>query len=138
MTNKSSYALIAEEHEFFQLKEADDNRINKILDFTSEHYDRNIKIDQIAAMVNLTKESFCRYFKSQTGKSYLEYLIEFRICKACKILLKNQLSIKEVAYSCGFDSLSNFHYQFKKIIRQSPLEYKMSHSNQKQLENESA
>jgi AraC-like DNA-binding protein len=138
MSNKSSYATIAEEHELFQLKEADDSRMNKILDFTSENYDRNIKIEQIATRVNLTKESFCRYFKSQTGKSYLEYLIEFRICKACKILLKNQLSIKEVAYSCGFDSLSNFHYQFKKIIKQSPLEYKGFYSNQKQLENEKA
>ncbi|HEY4196655.1 MAG TPA: AraC family transcriptional regulator [Mucilaginibacter sp.] len=138
MSNKGSYTLLTEEHDFFQLKEADDNRINKILNFTSENYDRNIKIEQIAVMVNLTKESFCRYFKSQTGKSYLEYLIEFRVCKACKILLKNQLSIKEVAYSCGFDSLSNFHYQFKKIIKQSPLEYKMFYSNQKQLENQRA
>lgn len=138
MVNKDCYDALVSEEYIYQLNLEDNSRINKILDFTSENYDKNIKIDQIAGIVNLTKESFCRYFKSQTGKSYLEFLIEFRISKACKTLLKNQMSIKEIAYSCGFDSLSNFHYQFKKIIKQSPLEYKVSYAYHKQLDKEKA
>ncbi len=128
MLNKNSYKVLVAEEYAYQLKSADDYRINKILNFTSENFDKNIRIEQIAELVNLTKESFCRYFKSQTGKSYLEFLIQFRIRRACNTLLRNQMTIKEIAYSCGFDSLSNFHYQFKKVIKQSPLEYRGSHS----------
>jgi len=128
MLNNNSYKAMVTEEFVYRLKLEDDSRINKILDFTYENFDKNIKIEQIAKIVNLTKESFCRYFKLQTGKSYLEFLIEFRISQACKTLLKNQMSIKEIAYSCGFDSLSNFHYHFKKILKASPLEYKVSYS----------
>lgn len=129
MLNENSYKTLVSEEYVYQLKSEDDYRINKILNFTSENFDKNIRIEQIAELVNLTKESFCRYFKSQTGKSYLEFLIQFRIKRACNTLLENQMTIKEIAYSCGFDSLSNFHYQFKKIIKQSPLEFKVSHSS---------
>jgi AraC-like DNA-binding protein len=105
-----------------------DKRINKVLDFTFEHYHQNIRIEEVAEMINMTKESFCRYFKAKTRKTYLEFLIEFRICKACRMIVDDQMSIKEIGYSCGFDSPSNFHHQFKKIIKQSPLEYKCQYT----------
>ena len=72
----------------------------------------------------MTKESFCRFFKAQTNKTYVEYLNEFRVKAACLMLANNQLTIKEICYSCGFNSLSNFHFQFKKIMKTSPLNYR--------------
>ncbi|MEO5995176.1 MAG: AraC family transcriptional regulator [Chitinophagaceae bacterium] len=124
MINKKFYRILISVGYVYQVKTEDERRINKIVDFTSKNYDHNIRIDDVAGIVNLTKESFCRYFKAQTHKTYLEFLIEYRINKACRMIIENQKSIKEIGYSCGFDSLSNFHYQFKKIIKQSPLEYK--------------
>ncbi len=129
IVNKTSYDLLGSEGLVDQSNNEDDIRIEKIMNFTFENYDQNIKLEQVAQLTNLTKESFCRYFKAKTGKSYLELLIEVRINKACQKILKNQMSIKEIAYSCGFDSLSNFHLQFKKIMKQSPIEYKTSHSS---------
>ncbi len=78
----------------------------------------------VAKIANLTKESFCRYFKSQTGRTYMDFLTEFRINRACQMIKDNDKSVKEVGYACGFDSLSNFYYQFKKITKLSPLEFK--------------
>lgn len=122
MINKDAYRVLINEKPFYQADA--DKRINKILDFTFENFDQNIKIEEVAEMIYMTKESFCRYFKAKTRKTYLEFLIEFRIYKACRMIVENKLSIKEISYSCGFNSLSNFHHQFKKIIKQSPLEYK--------------
>lgn len=102
----------------------DDNRINQVLEYSYANFDEHIKIDDVAKLIHLTKESFCRYFKSHTSKTYMEFLTEFRIHKACTMIRENQKSIKEIGYACGFDSLSNFYYQFKKIIKLSPLEYK--------------
>lgn len=100
-------------------------RINKVLNYTFEQYHQDIKIEELASIVSMTKESFCRYFKTQTHKTYLEFLIEFRISKACKMIQENEMSIKAIGFSCGFNSLSNFHYQFKKIMKLSPLDYKL-------------
>jgi AraC-like DNA-binding protein len=126
LVNSGSFHLLGDDESSNKLKSASDRRIKTIMEYTAQHYDKNIRIEQLAAIVNLTRESFCRYFKTQTGKSYLGFLIEFRIAKACKLILHDEISIKEIAYSCGFDSLSNFHYQFKKITGQSPVEYKLS------------
>jgi AraC-like DNA-binding protein len=124
MTDKDACRVLVSEESIDQPAMEPDTRVEKVLDFTFGHYDQNIKIEEVAEMINMTKESFCRYFKAKTGKTYLEFLIEFRIRKACRMIVENQLSIKEISYSCGFDSLSNFHYQFKKIVKQKPLEYK--------------
>lgn len=108
---------------------ANEKRIEKVYEFTKRNYNREINIDEVAMIVGLTKESFCRLFKSITRKTYFQYLIEFRIGKACKLLLENDYSIKEIAYKCGYENLSNFHHQFKKVIFCSPVQYqnKMYH-----------
>ncbi|HRO44805.1 AraC family transcriptional regulator [Agriterribacter sp.] len=105
-------------------KYAEDPRITSILDYTYANYDEHIRIDDVAKIANLTRESFCRYFKTSTNKTYLEFLTAFRISKACNMIKYDQRSIKEIGYSCGFDSLSNFYYQFRRIMKLSPLEFK--------------
>jgi AraC-like DNA-binding protein len=100
-----------------------DQRFNSILDYTYENYDEHIRINDVAKIANLTKESFCRYFKMQVNKTYVEFLTEYRITRACQMIRDGEKSIKEIGYSCGFDSLSNFYYQFKKITKLSPLEF---------------
>ncbi len=102
-----------------------DERMNKILQYTQEQFHQDIKIEEVASLATMTKESFCRYFKKQTNKTYVEFLIEFRIAQACKMIQENKMSIKSIGYSCGFNSLSNFHYQFKKVTKMSPLDYKL-------------
>ena len=100
-----------------------DQRFNTILDYTYENFDEHISINDVARIANLTKESFCRYFKTQVNKTYVEFLTEYRISRACQMIKEGEKSIKEIGYSCGFDSLSNFYYQFKKITKVSPLEF---------------
>jgi AraC-like DNA-binding protein len=123
LISKDTYRVIQHE-EVLQSIKNDDERINAILEYTRTHFDQQIKIEDVARLVSLTKESFCRYFKSQTQKTYVHFLTEYRINMACKMIVGNACSMKEVGYSCGFDSLSNFYSQFKKIMKQSPLEYK--------------
>ncbi|HRN56568.1 MAG TPA: AraC family transcriptional regulator [Agriterribacter sp.] len=106
------------------VKYTEDARITSVLDYTYANYDEHISIDDVAKIANLTRESFCRYFKSITNKTYLEFLTAFRISKACNMIKYDQCSIKEIGYSCGFDSLSNFYYQFRRIMKLSPLEFK--------------
>jgi AraC-like DNA-binding protein len=125
MTHENSYRLLFPKgvDYDYQTNKEDENRINKIFEFTAKHYNKNIRLEEVASLVSLTKESFCRYFKSQTRKTYVEFLIEFRIGHACRMLIENQKSIKEIGYCCGYDNLSNFYHQFKKTLNKSPIEY---------------
>lgn len=101
-----------------------DERFNKILEYTYANYDEHICIDDVAKIANLTRESFCRYFKVHARKTYMDFLTEFRIKRACQMIRDENKAVKEIGYSCGFDSLSNFYYQFKKITKLSPLHFK--------------
>jgi AraC-like DNA-binding protein len=88
------------------------------------NYGRDINLEQIASISNLTVTSFCRYFKLMTKKSYNTYLTEIRISHACHFLIADKLSIDQIADKCGFYNISNFYRQFKKVTGTTPLNYK--------------
>ncbi|MBN8860850.1 MAG: helix-turn-helix domain-containing protein [Sphingobacteriales bacterium] len=100
-----------------------DHRFNEVLNYTYSNFDEHITIEKVARIANLTRESFCRYFKTLANKTYIEFLTEYRINKACQMIRDREKSVKEIGYACGFDSLSNFYYQFKRITKLSPLEF---------------
>jgi AraC-like DNA-binding protein len=117
------YALIASKGFIYNASDENENRINKVHDFTIKNFDREITIEEVARLLNLTKESFCRFFKKITRKTYFQFLIEFRIGQACSMLVENNLTIKEIGYDCGYENLSNFYHQFKKVMGKSPMQY---------------
>lgn len=122
LTNPIMSRSLSKTNEYNSLS-ANDKRFDKILEYTYQNYDEHIRIEDVARIANLTKESFCRYFKTRVNKTYLEFLTEYRIGKACQMIRKSDMSMKEIGYSCGFESLSNFYYQFRKIMKVSPLGY---------------
>ena len=76
-----------------------------------------------ARLCNLTKAAFCRYFKKTTGKTFIEFLNQYRISQSKRLLLKGQ-TVSEAAYNSGFESLSYFNRTFKKIAGENPLAFK--------------
>lgn len=108
-------------------KPTDEDRLTTIYRFTADNYDQLIRIEDVASVINMTKESFCRYFKSKTAKTYFEFLIEFRIGNACRMLIENEMTVKDVGHSCGYDNISNFYHQFKTIMHKSPAQYQQDY-----------
>lgn len=105
------------------IPDSESERIEKIYNFTANHFKRKIALSEIAALVNLEPNSFCRYFKVRTGKNYTAFLQEIRVNHACKLLLENKLNIKQVCFESGFNNFSCFHKGFKEITGQSPKSY---------------
>lgn len=123
LSTKKGYSLITSKGFTYEASDENENRINKIHDFTIKNFDREITIDEVADLLNLTKESFCRFFKKTTLKTYFQFLIEFRIGQACRMLVEDDMTIKEIGYNCGYENLSNFYHQFKKVMGKSPMQY---------------
>ncbi len=120
---QKNYSLITSNGYTYYGSKENENRINKVHDFTIKNFKKDITIEQVAHLLNLTKESFCRFFKKTTRKSYFQFLIEFRIGHACRMLVEDDCTIKEIGHQCGYDNLSNFYHQFKKVMGKSPLQY---------------
>jgi len=122
-------------HAFAQSNESDTVRINKVCSYTLTNYKKEITLEEIASISNLSVTSFCRYFKLITKKTYYDFLIEIRISHACRMLIEDKLPTEVLCFDCGFNNVSNFYRHFKKITKMTPLEYKRKylHHNYKEL-----
>jgi len=107
--------------------DSEHDRINAIYDYTFHHFTQQIYLDQVAAVAGLVPNSFCRYFKSRTGKTYTQFLTEIRIGHACKLLLDNRISIKQLCFESGFNNFTCFHKNFRQITGKTPQLYLKEH-----------
>ncbi|WP_020527679.1 AraC family transcriptional regulator [Flexithrix dorotheae] len=99
-------------------------RINVAYRYVMENFKHQIKLEDIAEEVNMTKEAFCRYFKRKTNRTFMEYVIRFRIGYSCRLLVETQLNVSEIGYESGFNTLANFNRQFIKLKGVSPKAYR--------------
>ena len=99
-------------------------RLNDIYNHTMSNFKQKISLEEIASVACLSVNSFCRYFKSQTKKTYSQFLTDIRIGYACKLLIENRLTISKICLESGFNNFSNFNRYFKMVTGQCPLEYK--------------
>lgn len=102
------------------------DRLSEVFQYVNENFKKDILLIEIAAIANMTPTSFCRMFKLKTKKSFVEYLNEIRVSKACKFLLETDLSMSEIAYESGYKTASNFNKLFKKFMGMTPSEFKKS------------
>ena len=103
------------------------NRMSAVHDFVSKNYHRKIYLKEVAALTNLSEQSFSRFFSKIMGRSFFVFLNEFRINMAVRLLLDTDNSVSQIGYSCGYESLPFFYKQFKKLKRSSPLAYRKSY-----------
>ena len=103
--------------------EADTDRINLIYAYSLAHFQRKISLNEIAAVAAMSPNSFCRYFKSRSRKSFSQFLLELRVQHACKLLIEGRLSIAMVCNESGFNQFSGFNKYFKLITGKSPMQY---------------
>jgi len=102
----------------------DNDRINIVFNHVKSHFKEEITLDEIANLVSMTVPSFCRYFKKITNKTFVQFVNEYRLVHASKLLAEQPLSITEVCFECGFNNFSHFNKQFKGFTGQNPSEYR--------------
>lgn len=124
ISDKKEYDVLASDGYTYKSSGIDNARISAILEYTFNNYQNQITIDEVAALVNMSKYTFSRFFKDKTKKTYIQFLLEVRIGKACRLLIEEDMNIAEVCYSCGYNNISHFNHQFKALKNKSPYEYK--------------
>jgi AraC-like DNA-binding protein/ligand-binding sensor protein len=98
--------------------------ITRAKEYIQEHQSEEISLGQVAKAVNTSTFYFCKMFKKVTGINFTDYLSRLRIEKSKNLLLNPNLRVSEIAFEVGFQSLTHFNRVFKRILGQSPTEYR--------------
>ena len=100
------------------------DKIKLIMKYVENHYMEKITIADIAKVAGCSESHFMRYFKETMGTSFIDYLREYRLTMAVRLLLASDASILSIAEEVGFDNLSYFNRAFKKKYGVTPREYR--------------
>ena len=94
------------------------------ISYINENYSREITLDEISSIVNLSPSYFSKYFKKVTQTSFSEYLANLRLEKAIRDMLDNNTSVSAAALKNGFANVKSFITQCKKVYNCTPAQYK--------------
>ena len=109
---------------FIQQKNAEPPIIRRAKEYIYEHHTEELSLARAAKAVNMSTFYFCKMFKKVTDINFTDYLSRVRIEKAKNLLLNPNLRVSEIAFEVGFQSLTHFNRVFKKLLGQSPTEYR--------------
>lgn len=111
--------------------DSEERRILMVKDYVTVHYTEDIRLDYISKLVNMAPTAFSRFFKLRTGKSFAEYVVDFRLGIAARKLIDTSDPISSICYECGFNTLSNFNRLFRKRKQSSPTEFREKYAKTK-------
>src|SRR5438552_6892507 len=94
--------------------------------FIEDHQAEPLSLGRIAHVANTSRHYFCKMFKKATGINFIDHLSRVRVEKSKTLLLNPNSRISEVAFACGFQSMTNFNRAFKRIVRRSPTQFRES------------
>lgn len=102
------------------------NIIKTVIDYIKKNYSKTISLQELAEHVHTSREYLCRIFNEITSVSPVVYLNHYRIQQSTFLLLDNNLSISDIAFSCGFHNSSYFNKLFKRYMGCTPTEFRES------------
>ncbi len=122
--NSDEFRVLNAEGFAMETEVKDNDRINVVFNHVKTHFKEDISLGEIADMVSMTVPSFCRYFKKITNKTFVQFVNEYRLVHASKLLAEQPMSITEVCFESGFNNFSHFNKSFKAFTGQNPSEYR--------------
>jgi AraC-like DNA-binding protein len=123
LATTNEFSVLNSADKRFDFNHKDEDRINKVYEYVEQNYQKNINIQAVADLANLTIPSFCRYFKKISHITYTDFVNEYRINQACRLLFENK-PIADICFEVGFNNISHFNKTFKQLKGVSPREYK--------------
>lgn len=102
------------------------DKMKIVLKYIENNYMNRIKVAEVAEIVEFSESHFMRYFKETMGTSFIDYLREYRLTMAARLLLVSEASILSISQEVGFDNLSYFNRAFKAHYGVTPSKYRKS------------
>lgn len=107
-----------------KIRQEDLARLDRVLAYAEANYHEDVTMAQVARIASLSPTSFSRWFSSATGKPFVQFLTDVRMAHAYHALTETGRTVTEIAFACGFNSVSHFIHRFREIRGMSPREFR--------------
>lgn len=124
LSSSKQYVLLDKQHKPLIYSASEHKKINAVIAYIVEHFREKIILEKAAKIAGMTNTSFCKYFKRQTRKTFIETVVDYRINYAAQQLVTTDKAISEIAYESGFGDVSHFYKTFHSKKKLSPLHYR--------------
>lgn len=128
LSRSEEQRLLASSDYIPALELQDLDKINRAIQYIFDHYDREVRLTDVADRIGMSDSAFSRFFKKCTGHNFVPYLNQLRINQACMILMHEHKPISTVCFEVGFNNLSNFNRTFIRQKGVTPTEFRERHS----------
>ena len=105
-------------------RDKESRRVMKVKQYVNDHYSEDLRLDTLASLAGMTPPAFSRFFKTRTGRTLSDYIIDIRLGSAARLLVDTTQNVSEICYSCGFNNLSNFNRIFKAKRGYTPRDFR--------------
>ncbi len=126
LSQTKQYQLLNADGMSLTVNKQDNDRMRIIYKYIKANFHQAISLKEVAQLVALTEPSFSRYFKQSTGKTFTQFVTEYRLIHASKLLSEGEDSISTIAMDCGFNNFSYFNKSFKKQFGKTARQYRQS------------
>ncbi|MCR2802488.1 AraC family transcriptional regulator [Paenibacillus soyae] len=99
-------------------------RLKVVIEYIQQHYERQIRLSELAALIPMSEGHFSRFFKSMTRQSPMDYINSYRIRQAAELLRQQERKISDIAMEVGYDNISYFIRVFRKMMNCSPSDFR--------------
>ncbi|MEM8929166.1 MAG: AraC family transcriptional regulator [Bacteroidota bacterium] len=123
LSAQENYIRLFNNDLLYEFREKESYRLRDIFQFLDTHYHQKISTREISEQIGLTPNSFSRFFKKMTNRTFVDFLNEFRVRKAIDVMNEGDTTITEAMYKSGFRSPSYFAKQFFKYQQMTPSTY---------------
>ena len=100
------------------------DRIMQIRQYVDAHFSEDLTLGEVADAVCMSPSALSRYFRTKTGRTLQDYVIDVRLGYAARMLAETSKSVSEICYECGFNNQSNFNRIFKSKRGLTPREFR--------------
>lgn len=100
------------------------DRLTTAINYVKNHLHERINQPDVAELVNMAPQSFSRFFRAQTGRTFVSFVNEMRITEACHLLATTDKDILDIALSCGYANISHFNRKFLENKSLTPSRYR--------------
>ncbi len=109
----------------FDLNPKEQERINRVCHYVEQQYAEPVDMHAVADLASMTVPAFCRYFKRMTRQTFTDFVNEYRVNQARR-MLHSARTVADVSFAVGFNNLSHFNRTFRTVTGQTPSTYRKS------------
>ena len=123
LNNTREYTLLSSPGFMEPFHSKGNEPMQKALEYLHKNFHRGVSMSEMIRVTNMSNTAFSMAFKKNYRMTFKEYLLNIRVGYACKLLTDASLNISQIAYNCGFENISNFNRQFKKLKGTTPSQF---------------